>query len=196
LIPADPLFEKYREFLASKLGHTPFDCGRVLIKPAFEGESSISVYCVSAKHVGQKCRVTYTEARDNLWQRTNALQNLERASRVKIKRIDADISATTALSVRRAFSRILKMMRPHTTREGEMRSLTTDATYTEFSLEALSEPQSSGDLDISLVRQGKHVRNLLILSRLLVDYCRANERDRATIDRAIEKKAVQLAGAL
>ena len=77
-----------------------------------------------------------------------------------------------------------------------MRSLTTDATYTEFSLDAPSGPQLSGDLDIPLLRQGKHVRNLLMLSRLLVDYCRANERDRANIDRAIEKKAVQLAGAL
>jgi hypothetical protein len=34
------------------------------------------------------------------------------------------------------------------------------------------------------------------LASLLVDYCRLNERDRAKIDGAIEKKAVQLAGAL
>src|SRR6266566_5529898 len=73
LIPADRLFQKYRDFLASKLGHSPFNCGRVFNEPAFEGESAISVYCVSAKNVGQKCRVTYAEASDNLWQRTNAL---------------------------------------------------------------------------------------------------------------------------
>ena len=127
LIPADSLFQKYRDFLASKLGQSPFNCGRVFVEPAFEGESSVSVYCVSGNGVGRKCRIAYTQASDNLWQRTNALQN-ERASRVKIRRIDADISATSAISVRNAFARILKMTRPHVAREGEMRTLTTDAT--------------------------------------------------------------------
>jgi len=192
LIPADPLFQKYRDFLASKLGHSPFNCGRVFIEPAFEGESSISVYCLSENHVGQKCRVTYMEASDNLWQRTNALQNVERASRVNIRRIDAEISAATALPVRSAFSRILKMTRPHTAREGEVRTLTTDATQTEFSLEVAGRPQLWSQLDVSLVRQGKHVRNLLTLSRLLVDYCKANQRDKPYIEHALERTVAQL----
>jgi hypothetical protein len=191
LVPADPLFQKYRQFLTSKLGHSPFNCGRVFIEPAFNGESAISVYCVSAKHLGQKCRVTYAEASDNLWQRTNALQNVERASRVKIRRIDAEISTATALSVRSTFSRILKMTQPHTTREGERRRLTTDATQTEFSLAVQGESQLWAQPDVSLVRQGEQIRNLLNLSRLLVDYCKAEGRDKPHIERT----AAQIAGA-
>jgi hypothetical protein len=195
LIPVDALFQKYRDFLASKLGHSPFNRGRVFIEPAFEGESAISVYCVFPNGPGQKCKVTYTEASDNLWQQTNALRNVERASRVKIRRIDAEISATTALSIRSAFSRILKETRSHITREGKMRTLTTDATQTEFSLEPFGGPRLWGQLDVSLVRQGKHVRSLLTLSRLLVDYCKANQRDKPSIEHAIERTAVQLAEA-
>lgn len=195
LIPADPLFQKYREFLASKLGQTSFNCGRVFIEPAFEPESAISVYCGSPRDVRQKCKVTCTKASDNFWQSTNALQEVDRASRVKIARIDAEISASTALSVRTAFSRILKLTRPHVAREGEMRSLTTDATRTEFSLELPGAPQLWGELDISLVSQGKDINNLLTLGRLLIDYCNANQRDKPKIERAIKTRAVQLAGA-
>jgi hypothetical protein len=195
LVPVDPLFQKYRDLLTSKLSHSPFNCGRVFIEPAFEGESAISVYCVSPKHLRQKCKITYTEASENLWQRTNALKNVERASHAKIRRIDTEISTTTALSVRKAFSRILKLTRPHIAREGEMRRLTTDATQTEFSLEVPGAPQLRGQLDISLVRQGKDVGKLLSLSRLLADYCRGNQRDKPKIEHAIETTAVQLAAA-
>jgi len=76
-----------------------------------------------------------------------------------------------------------------------MRRLTTDATQTQFSLEVPGRPQLWGQLDISLVRQGKDVRNLLSLSRLLADYCRANQRDKPKIEQAIERTAVQLAAA-
>jgi hypothetical protein len=76
-----------------------------------------------------------------------------------------------------------------------MRSLTTDATQTEFSLQAPNGIQLWGQLDVSLVRQGKHVRNLLALCRLLVDYCKANPRDKPSIEHAIQMTAVQLTGA-
>lgn len=195
LIPADPLFQKYREFLASKLGQTPFNCGRVFIEPAFEPESAISVYCSSTRDGSQKCKVTCTKASDNFWQSTNALHDVDRASRVQIARIDAEISASTALSVRTAFSRILKLTRPHVAQEGEMRSLTTDATRTEFSLEVPGAPQLWGELDISLVSQGKDINNLLTLCRLLIAYCTAHQRDKPKIERAVKTRAVQLVGA-
>jgi hypothetical protein len=195
LIPADSLFQKYRELLASKLGQTPFNCGRVFIEPAFEPESAISVYCGSPAGVGQKCKVTYTKASENFWQSTSALQEADRATRVKIARIDAEISASTALLVRTAFFRILKLTRPHVAREGEMRSLTTDATRTEFSLEVPGAPQLWGELDISLVGQGKDIKRVLTLGRLLIDYCKANQRDKPKIERAIRTRAVPLGGA-
>jgi len=195
LIPPDPLFQNYRDLLALKLGQTPFNCGRVIVQPAFEGESSISVYCSPETSVGEKCYVVYTEASDNLWQQTNALQNTERANNVKIKRIDAGISATTGQSIRTAFSRILEMTQAQTVREDEMRALTPDATYTEFSLERPSGPPLSGELNVSLVKQGVHITKLRTLFRLLVEYCKTNRRNRPHIEQAIRKTATQLAGA-
>lgn len=193
LIPPDPLFQNYRDFLASKLGQTPFSCGRVIVRPAFEGESSISVYCLPATTTGEKCYVTYTRASDNLWQRTNALQNADSGNSVKIRRIDAEISATTAQSIRAAFSRILAMARSHKTREDEMRRLTSDATYSDFSLEEPTGSQLSAELDVSLVTQGAQITKLLTLSRLLVKYCKANRKDRPHVERAIQRTATQLA---
>ena len=195
LIPADALFQRYRDFLAFRLANRLFNCGRVIVAPAFEGESSISVYCVSTKDLREKCRVTYTQASDNLWQQTSALQHLERASHIKISRIDAEISAKTAVSVREAFLRILKVTRPHVAREGDMRMLSVDATYTEFSLEVADRRQLSGQLDVSLVRQGEDVRNLLTLSRLLVDYSKASGPDRPHIEHGIKRTAAHVAGA-
>lgn len=76
-----------------------------------------------------------------------------------------------------------------------MRRLTTDVTQIEFSLEMPGGPELWGQIDISLVRRSKDVRNLLSLSHLLVDYCRANQRDKPNIEHAIERTAVQLAAA-
>lgn len=75
-----------------------------------------------------------------------------------------------------------------------MRTLTTDATQTEFSLEVPGGLQLWGQLDVSLVRQGEQIRNFLTLSRLLVDYCKADGRDKPRIEHAIKRTAAQLAG--
>src|SRR5437016_531560 len=89
LIPPDPLFDKYQNLLTSKLNTSPFNCGRVTVQPAFEGEWSVSIYCLSAKSGAAECHVAYAAAERNLWQVTNALQHVERARSVNIYRADA-----------------------------------------------------------------------------------------------------------
>jgi hypothetical protein len=103
---------EYRKIYTSKLEQTPFDCGRFVSLPAFEPESSVSVYSYRSEDGVTKYRVTYILAMDNMWQASDGIHFPERAKAVKTRRIDADIPASTALLLKNVWLRILSGSHP------------------------------------------------------------------------------------
>ncbi len=181
---------QYRELLTAKLSITPFNYGRVLIKPPFAGESSISIYCERRSN-GGRCYVTYLVARRSLWQETDGGHMPEKAASVKVRRADFEIPNTTAATVKEAFSRMLVKTRGHP--HSEERALPIDATSIEFALQREAHQQLTGQVNPFLPRQGNKVRELLELAHQLESYCRAEQNGRPSIAINIEQEARQLA---
>jgi hypothetical protein len=100
-------FPKYHELWSSLLEVTPYDCGRLIVLPAFDPETSISVYSIRDRAGRTNYRVTWIASDRNLWQQTNWRQPEQARKKVKPSRIDADIPATTALLLRKVWTNIL-----------------------------------------------------------------------------------------
>ena len=192
LIPVDKRWEpKYREILDSRLAVTRFDCGRVLIRPAFTGESSLAVHCEPADASAHpRCFVTYIKSEDNLWQRTDAAHQPGAARSVRVHRYDKAISADTADLLKRVWFKMLRNTRPEAfSKEGE---ITLDATNTEFSIEQANGSPLYGQVNFRLRTVGKRVGAFVHLCEVLAEYCQADRNVRSEIEQRIRQVATVL----
>lgn len=102
MLPERP-YAKFRRLLAVKLGPTTFDCGRIIVMPAFEPEFAVSVHSSDVSNTKRTYYVTCVTAADNLWQKSDMVQYPRRAEQVRTDRIDAEIPETTAKLLRDAW---------------------------------------------------------------------------------------------
>ena len=178
----------YRRLLASRLGVTPFNCGRATLLPAFDPEGSVSVYWVLGS--GHKMyRVTFIEVAKNLYQRTDGARYPARAKAVKDRRLDTEIPERTALVVREVWLRMLRDVKPISL---PTNVVVLDATIAEFSLEMPTGPPLRGELNFSFSYPGKKTKPLVDIWNALYEYCKATVEERSAIANQIERKSIHL----
>jgi hypothetical protein len=181
----------YRKLLRSKLCLTPFNCGRAILLPPFDPESSTSIYSVSNN--GQvSYYVTEISVTANIWQRTDAVRYPERAKEVKVQRLDAQLPAQTAELIKRVYLRMLEG--PHGPKRlpSSPRTIVLDATHADFSLERPNTTPLYGDLDFSLSFPGRKTKQLVDIWNRLYDYCKASADKRRSIASEIDQRAKRL----
>ena len=185
-------FPRSRGILLSKLGPTPFDCGRVIFKPAFAPEYSVSVHSTRVGDKLPKYVATYIKAEDSLNELFEPGVDPKEAQAVKVRRIDCEISKQTAEKLKQAWMGMLsgnQRARPMTEEDA---TRATDATIAEFSIQ-LSQVQIlyAELLEVESPR-GPKTKMLVDLANTLVDYCKARKGDRGTIASKIDGRATQL----
>jgi hypothetical protein len=184
-------FPGYRLIWLNKLGPTRFDCGRMIVEPAFAPEYSVSVYSRPSASRPRRYFVTYMTADQNLWQTTDAGRHPKAAEAAKIRRVDCEIPASTAYLLRQAWIQMLSgSQRPRPMRE-EDAARSTDATIAEFSIRLAHGETLYGEFAVELP-PGQKTRRLVELGGTLVDYCKANSADRQTIAAKLDRNATRL----
>jgi hypothetical protein len=187
LIPAnEEHHHAYRQLVQAKFGRGAFDCGRVVVEPAFEPESSVAIHCDSLNN----CVVTYLVATESLWERTDGGRNPSAAASVNTKRVDAQLPSRTAGKLRKVWMRMLQATRPRAD-SGE-RVVPTDATDLEFSIKLAAAGVASARIDWQLPKQGEKTRTLIALCEDLISYCKAAPFRRTAIMPLIDAKADRL----
>lgn len=194
LAPVDLRIEKkYRDLLERKLFVTPFDYGRALIMPSFEPESAVSLYSRLSKERELKYSVTFTDAGANLWQKSRGGSEPNKVRKIKIQRIDVEIPAHTAQTVREVWLQMLQDTHLHeVSQPSNERSIVLDATTMEFSLGLGKSSPLYGELVLADPRKKKNVKAFSDLTFALIEYCRAAPHQRAAIARRIERTARDL----
>jgi hypothetical protein len=186
--------DQYRHLLESKLGVTPFDCGRAIVELPFEGELSVSVYSSSQENRQPRYFVTYVKAEHNLWQRTGMLKHPDAARSVKAMRHDAEIPDTTAKFVKDVWVRMLKDVRrdPRSSKPymvgGEY---VIGGLGREFSIQQSHHSRLNGWLFRSPA-PGTKTEALVKLTDMLIDYSEAFPADRPAIGDKIHREAKSL----
>jgi hypothetical protein len=191
---SDEKLNKYRNLLEAKLGITPFDCGRVIIHGGLGGrDSSVSVSSRRSGNGGLTYWVTLVEA-DNLWEQTNGTKHLEKARRVKVKRVDATIPTQIAQTLKEVWSRMLhnvrarkaKLAKSETAIEIELIGLAMG-----FSLPRNKGEPLRGEFPFK-PQPGTRTYALMELSDALYDYCQADDDKREAIGSRIQRDAKRL----
>jgi hypothetical protein len=192
LVPLTPEQNStYRNILLSKIGVTPFNCGRAMLLPPSEPEASISVYWLTEN--GKRIYfVTSMSAAKNLWQQTDAIRYPMRAKSVQVDRIDAEIPGRTARLIRDVWLRMLKGPSGPRSVPQRRNEIELDATHAEFSLEIPNSPPLIAELDFSASFPGKKTKQLVDVWNDLYDYCRASASVKPKISAKVESKAVAL----
>lgn len=181
----------YRKILVSKLGITPFDCGRAFLMPPFDPEASCSVYRTSKNGQRIYC-VTCISVRQNLWQRTDAAHYPARAKNIKAERLDAEIPERTAHLVREVWLRMLQEPSVSRSIASPTRVVLLDTTDAEFSLERSNAAPLYATLNFSLSFPGKKTKQLVGIWNTLFEYCKVPAEKRSEIASRIEWQASQL----
>src|SRR5437870_7618668 len=102
LVPRSKSFAEYHQLVRRRLGMTSFDCGRIIITPDLRPEAALSVYSKDGRHY-----VTETAASGHgFWQAR------ETRERIKVVRVDAEISAPTAKAIGQSLATLLRDVRP------------------------------------------------------------------------------------
>lgn len=185
-------FIRYRTILRNKLGSTSFDCGRVIFKPAFAPEYSVSVYSRQKRNSPGLYLVTYIRAEASLNDRMEPGIDPREAQAVNTRRIDCEIPTQTAEKVRQAWIGMLSgNQRPRPMRlEDAVR--TTDATVVEFSVQRKSAETSYGQMTAAELPPGRKTGTLLQLAKLLITYCQAKPTNRSAAAANIDREATRL----
>jgi hypothetical protein len=186
---------RYRAIWNSKLNVTPFNCGRVTVRPYSEPEFSVSVYSCDAGNGRRVYAASYVTADDNLYQRTDGGHYPEKAASIKTHCADADIPQETAELLRRVWLRMLKDAHgqvPPPMKEWEIMP-GDDTTDVEFSLQrdgAISP--LPGQVNLWLKTQRPKTKAFLNLAKMVVDYAKAKPPDRPRMLHTINRNAADL----
>jgi len=176
---------KYQEFLTTKLGITPFNCGRVVDQPSFGSESVVSVY--SQTQNGRLVSyVSCVQAAENLWQRSKSMHDVANAQAVGIKRVDAEIPSAVAEHIKQVWMRMLRDRRPWKRPRLEFEL----GGYLRFSIQQLHGPALEAEL--WLPPPGPKTQALVKISDALWEYCKATPAARPAIASKIDREATAL----
>ena len=184
-------FARYRAIRLSKLGPTRFDCGRMIVEPAFAPEYSVSVYSRQKEGKQRVYFATYVLAGSSLWQNSEIGRYPQRAEAIRVHRIDAKVPKRTAKLLKEAWLQMLSgAQRPRSIREEDVRS--TDSTVAEFSIETSAGKSLQGEvLDIASP-PGQKAKALLELANSLIDYCKTEPAKRPSLVSELDRKATSL----
>lgn len=184
----------YRATLLSKIGITPFDYGRIIVRPSFEPEFAISVYSQRDTHGRPAHHITYISLAENLYQKTDGGHHVEKARRLRTRRIDADLSETTANVLREVWFQMLRRASGHVPPpRSEWEVIPGDTTDIEWSLEQANGTALYGQLNQYVAKIGKRTQTFIHLTDdLLVEYCEAKPSSRASLDAKLHAEARRL----
>lgn len=182
---------KYRRILSTKLEVTPFDCGRFVVRPAFDPECSVSVYSYAREGGTRGYRMTYVLASDNIWQASDGGRYLRKAAAVKIQRFDAELQKETAELLQSVWLRLLRGVHPSAS-ETPQDWILIDPPVFEWSLQRLNGPplRVQANLYIKGILMQKLFADLSDIT--LRSYCMAEPTKRPAIAREIAKQAKAL----
>jgi len=185
LVPREDRSEvpNYYGVLAKKLMVTPADYGRFLVlrSPASVGEDSIALWSS-----GPRSQLTYTKASRNIYYSLMSPNDPEYRGTVTTSRFDAQISASAAAAVRRAWTGMLQHISP---RREPLNQIIIHGEVYEFSIggrRAVVGAAIEG-------QTGRNASEMINIGRLLIDYSRASLQRRESLAREIERRATRLA---
>lgn len=183
----------YRAIIMAKLAKTPFDCGRVIVRPTFDSEISISIYRSRKKTDTASYFLTFISAQHSLWDASDGGRLPRRASPVSTRRVDRAISETLARQLRDAFSAVLSETRGLAIGEKPKRVVIEGPT-TEFSIPRADGRVARGEISY-FPATGPKLKRLEALTLDLLAYCKASPVTRHTLARKIERNASALSQA-
>lgn len=192
LFPWKPEFDgALRPLLKAKLFVTFADCGRMLDRPAENGESAVSVYAPQNPASEEMYSVTLTEAEKNIDMVFNSSGgSTDEVNKIGVKRRDARIPKSSALALRAAWKAML-------TRVEKPRFYARSTLHREeleFSLVEVNGGQAL--YGVLPDKGGKSIAALTRLGRLLAAYCKAPARERPKLAKEIEHTANRLVAQL
>ena len=182
---------EYRRIWSAKLEVTPFDCGRFVVLPAFEPESSVSIHSYLGRDGMTGYRVTYILAAKNMWQASDMIRYPEKARAIRTRRIDADIPGPAAKLLREVWLKLLRGVHPNeSTTPRDV--IPIDTPYFEWSLQPPNGPPLRVEANFyiettPLLKLFAHLSDVTLPA-----YCRAEPAKRPAIARQIEKEATAL----
>jgi hypothetical protein len=195
LVPVDFVdrHEKiFREYLYQRLCLTDFDCGRYLVMPSFvKSEVCVSLYSRRDTARGIKCYVTSVEAGDNLRDWTDAGRLPDRAKKVKVRRIDAELPRSTCTLVKAVWIRMLSGRQTPRKPEYGTDVIWGDPTDAEFAIKLAGGKILRGETEL-VPNVGKNTTRLTEISDGLIDYCKAPNSKRTAMLAKLEEKAKAL----
>jgi hypothetical protein len=179
----DALRLRYDKLVAQNLYKAPFDFGRAVVYPPFEGEFVLAIY--SAAGNADLAVVALVTAQKNIWYAASRLdQDLRINPNVSVKTVKVTIKRRVALAVAEAIGYAVARTRPSVPTE----RVTVDGTRILFFAPAHAktkirsaelDPMSEGDLSQALRR----------LVNLLEKYCSSSDAARQQISMEIEGQA-------
>jgi len=112
LLPADRSHDRpYFNLLHKKLVSTPFDYGRIIVRPPFTGEYSISIYAETSRDRVKRYHITMRTAQESLWQAALGGVNPSKAEGVKINQTDIFITSQLAGRLREVLTAMVDQTR-------------------------------------------------------------------------------------
>jgi hypothetical protein len=173
LVPPDKDETAYRHFVMQKLCPTAFDYGRAIIQPPFEhGEECISIYSLR-----DTTRITYTSAESSLRDASDAGRQPFRARDIKVRRLDAKLSAETGKLLHDVWIRMLtEHQKPRPWERGTTKVFL-DPTIVEFSVSSAGK-DLVGTTPLVAAELGAKVQQFFTLSEKLIDYAKNPSADR------------------
>lgn len=187
LIPIEGWLDPaYKELLTRELFVTPANYARIVEFPPLPSLGEISVAIYSKANVLDRAFITRTKGERNLWSAEfGSDPSFPRG--VKVVRTDAGFPKSTAVTLQRAFKRMIDQSHPL---ENPTNSIVLDAKIVEFSLEDLQGGRVGAFLSPYAV--GKTGAALRRITRLLVDYCDSGPEKRAVVAARIAAEAERL----
>jgi hypothetical protein len=182
----------FRDYLYQRLCPTAFDCGRYLVMPSFQkSEVSVALYPRRDAAGVIKCYVTSVEAADNLRDWTDAGRLPNRAKKVKVRRIDAELPATSCSVMKEVWTKMLSGPQAPRKPEYATEFIYGDATDGEFAIKLASGKVLRGETQL-VPDLGKNTNTLMEIGDGLIDYCKAPASKRPGMLKKIEEKAKAL----
>lgn len=180
--------EAYRAYIEKRLSSTPFNCGRFIEMPPFrKAEFSVSIYSTSTLNGGFTYRATCMDAADNLRDWTDAGRLPERATKIKVHRIDAEIPAATAVLLKDLWMQMLLGHQRPRKEKIESDVVYGDATEGEFSIQIANGKVLRGETDL-IPDLGKNTFAFVSIAEQLSEYCKAKQSKRELVLNNIERK--------
>ena len=169
LVPRSKSSPEYHQLVRTRLGITSFDCGRIIVTPDLGPEGAVSVYSKNGRYY-----VTETAASGHgFWQAR------ETRERIKVVRVDAEISAPTAKAIRQSFATLLRDVRP----DASARTvLAADVHLSEVSLQTANGVLSA---DVPREAAGPRTKAVELCFQALVNYCEAPPLKRKSLEQVI-----------